>query len=344
MEIALLSALLICACILPLMNKHVEESLELFLLICGVAAVTISHMWSRQLVLHALYEPLHITLAVLIAGIAFNKFHSHIDWVVGRAVKVIGLRWTLFSIVVVLGLTSSIITAIVAALILSEVAAILCLEHSQRVRLVIYTCFAISVGAILTPIGEPLGAIVMSKLAGPPHYAGTAYIFRLLWPYIISITLILGFMAFRLAKGDSDGRCRMPPAYLSPGDILLRTGKVYIFVAALVLLGAGLEPLAYKTIYHLKPAALYWVNIISAALDNATLAAIEVVPDMTERTLKFLLVSLIIGGGMLIPGNIPNIISASKLKIKSKEWAKIGVPLGLALLLFYFIVMIIFVR
>lgn len=120
--------------------------------------------------------------------------------------------------------------------------------------------------------------------------------------------------------------------------------KVYIFVVALVLLGEGLQPLAYKTIYHLRPAMLYWVNIVSAALDNATLAAIEIVPDMTERTLKFPLVSLILAGGMLIPGNIPNIICASKLKIKSKEWAKIGVPPGLTLMSLYFAALIIFVR
>ncbi len=34
---------------------------------------------------------------------------------------------------------------------------------------------------------------------------------------------------------------------------------------------------------------------------------------------------------MLIPGNIPNIISAGKLGITSKEWARLGVPpLGLS--------------
>jgi predicted cation transporter len=31
---------------------------------------------------------------------------------------------------------------------------------------------------------------------------------------------------------------------------------------------------------------------------------------------------------MLIPGNIPNIIAAHALKIKSSEWARVGVPVG----------------
>jgi predicted cation transporter len=48
---------------------------------------------------------------------------------------------------------------------------------------------------------------------------------------------------------------------------------------------------------------------------------------------------LLISGGMLIPGNIPNIISASKLGITSKEWARLGLPLGLASMTLYFIVL-----
>ncbi len=42
---------------------------------------------------------------------------------------------------------------------------------------------------------------------------------------------------------------------------------------------------------------------------------------------------------MLIPGNIPNIIAADKLGIRSRTWARVGVPLGLMLLLGYFIML-----
>ncbi len=77
--------------------------------------------------------------------------------------------------------------------------------------------------------------------------------------------------------------------------------------------------------------------MLSAVLDNATMAAIEIVPEMTVETLKYLIVGLIISGGIMIPGNIPNIICASKLKITSKEWVKTGVPLGMGMLVFYFL-------
>jgi predicted cation transporter len=48
---------------------------------------------------------------------------------------------------------------------------------------------------------------------------------------------------------------------------------------------------------------------------------------------------LIIAGGMLIPGNIPNIISAGKLGISSREWARLGVPLGVATMIVYFLIL-----
>jgi predicted cation transporter len=48
---------------------------------------------------------------------------------------------------------------------------------------------------------------------------------------------------------------------------------------------------------------------------------------------------LLIAGGMLIPGNIPNIIAAGKLGITSREWAEVGVPLGLVLMSVFFVIL-----
>jgi predicted cation transporter len=54
--------------------------------------------------------------------------------------------------------------------------------------------------------------------------------------------------------------------------------------------------------------------------------------------------SLLISGGILIPGNIPNIISAAKLDIKSREWARAAIPAGVALLTIYFLALTTAVR
>jgi predicted cation transporter len=51
------------------------------------------------------------------------------------------------------------------------------------------------------------------------------------------------------------------------------------------------------------------------------------------------LMGLLISGGMLIPGNIPNIIAANKLGIRSRTWARTGVPLGLVILVVYFVLL-----
>ncbi|HMB45462.1 MAG TPA: DUF1646 family protein [Candidatus Methanoperedens sp.] len=51
------------------------------------------------------------------------------------------------------------------------------------------------------------------------------------------------------------------------------------------------------------------------------------------------LMGLLIAGVMLIPGNIPNIISANKLGITSKEWAKLGLPLGAVIMVVYYIIL-----
>jgi predicted cation transporter len=126
--------------------------------------------------------------------------------------------------------------------------------------------------------------------------------------------------------------------------ILLRAGKVYLFVMALVFLGAGLTPLAERFVAQLPTWALFWANSVSAILDNATLAAAEIAPVMTDRQIKFILMGLLVSGGMLIPGNIPNIVSSAKLNIKSREWAKAALPFGGALMLAYFILMSILVR
>lgn len=341
LQTVLLSSLIAVVLFLPLTVHKVEENLEAFLFLCGAFAVTVSKMWSGHLVLTALEDPIKITLAVLIAGLLFRKFNKNIQHLTHWAVKKLGLRWTLFLIVFLLGVTSSLITAIIAALVLAEVAVMLPLERKGRIKLVTFSCFSIGMGAVLTSIGEPLGTVVLSKLAGEPHNADFFFLIDHLGWYVLGGILFMSGMASSLrecpichAPGVKEGADEH-----SVKSIVVRAAKVYLFVMALVFLGDGLKPLAMQTISHLSANWLYWINMLSAVLDNATLAAIEVTPDIQTRTLTFLLMSLIVSGGMLIPGNIPNIICASKLGIKSKEWAKAAFGLGLAIMIAYFVIL-----
>lgn len=187
------------------------------------------------------------------------------------------------------------------------------------------------------------------------------FLIRLLGQYIIPAVVIFSLMAgiyvFRLNRNNEaqdEMAASSEEEELSLLDdeeieadtwqgVILRAVKVYLFVMALVFLGTGFEPLIEKYILGLSPQILYWVNMVSAVLDNATLAAAELSPAMMVNPLvvKAILMGLLISGGMLIPGNIPNIISASKLRIGSKEWATYGVPIGLVFMAMFFVIMFI---
>jgi len=249
---------------------------------------------------------------------------------------------------------SSVITAIIAALLLVEIVNALPITRKYKINIVIIACFSIGLGAVLTPIGEPLATIVVSKLN-----ANFWYLANTLGIYIISGVFLMGILGAFMIKTDKvevkddtkdvDHKHDEDYYFLDPdvenetyGEVTIRAIKIFIFIFALELLGAGFKPLIDTYIINLDSRLLYFINMISAVLDNATLAAAEISIKMTTMQIESVLMGLLISGGMLIPGNIPNIISAHKLKINSKEWAKIGVPVGSALMLLYFVIIFIF--
>lgn len=327
--------------LLPFLYKKVEEELEIFLLLMGVLSVSIDGFWTGRLVLSALEEPVKISLAVLVAGLLFRAVRPRIKHWTHTTIARVGYGPFIFLFVTGLGLASSVITAIIAALVLAEVVTIIKFDREYEIRLVIITCFAIGLGAVLTPLGEPLATIAVAKLKGAPHHAGFFYLLRLLGVWVIPAIAGLGLWAALLRPG----RPHAPETLKEDRpekivDIVYRAFKVYLFVMALVLLGKGFTPLVEKFLLALPPSALYWINSVSAVLDNATLTAAELDPRMSAETIRYLLLGLLISGGMLIPGNIPNIICAGKLSIRSKAWAKFGLPLGLALMAVYFIALL----
>lgn len=340
-----LATIIVLVLTLPFLVHRVEKQLEAFLFIMGVLAVTISGLWSWHLVTDALLDPVRlkhpIVEAVLVAGLLFRVLRDKIRNSVIGVEQRVGRRFFLFLVVVVLGLSSSVITAIIASLVLAEVITALSLDKKTEIRLAIVTCFSIGLGAVLTPVGEPLATIAIAKLGGEPYHAGFWFLFQKLAVLIIPGVLALGVVAmFFRAKEVAAAESVSENAPETLMDVFIRTGKVYLFVMALVLLGTGFQPLIDAYIIRLPTAALYWINMISAILDNATLTAAELSPKMSLKQIQSVLMGLLIAGGMLIPGNIPNIICASKLNIKSREWAILGVPLGLVMMAGFFIVLL----
>ena len=334
--LALIMALVL---LLPFSVKRVEEELELFLLVMGCAAMTVSGLWNWHIVKESLVEPVKISAAVLAAGLLFRAVKSHVEKSIERLERLIGVNHSLFALIVLLAFLSSLLTAIIAALVLCEIIHHLRLDRPARIRAAVYACYAIGLGAALTPLGEPLSTIVTARLQGAPHNADFFWLARLLFLWVAPAIIAVAALAAYWRPLGREAKAQAGPDVPRETNraLLLRAGKVYVFVAALVFLGEGLSPIAGKLIPALKTWQLYWLGVTSAALDNATLAAAGIIPAMSREQILSFTLSLLISGGILIPGNIPNIISASKLGIKSREWARAAVPAGAALLLIYFL-------
>ncbi len=322
----------------PFIIKRVEENLEAFLFVMGIIAASISSVWSLHLVRESLVEPIKITVAVLVAGLVFHYLRHRIRLGVASIIHRFSFRVFILLVVIILGLLSSVISAIIAALILVEVVSAIDMERRALVRFVIIGCFAIGLGAALTPLGEPLSTIAIAKLKGEPHNAGFFYMTQLLGRLIIPGVLTMGFVAVGMVGSHKHtaGGLVSAETHEKLSHVAVRGGKVYLFVMALLLLGAGFKPLIDLYFTSMPASALYWVNSVSAILDNATLTAAEIGPSMNTLQIKSALMGLLISGGALIPGNIPNIISAGKLKISSKEWAVVGLPVAAIMMAIYF--------
>jgi len=346
--------------ILPFRVKRIEHNLEVFLFACGVTALTIAGFiavsgvktgWSLAIIGEALLTPVSITnlfgvpvgivQIVLVAGLLIHLFYHRMQEAIVGLVGRLSLQAIIFCLIVILGLVSSLISAILAAIILVEIVNALPVVKKAKMEIVVVACFAIGLGAGLTPLGEPLTTIVVAKLAGAPYHAGFTYLFNKLGWYVVpSMFLfgVVGVVLFRRShKGDVTLSCTVERETIP--EIFLRAGKVYLFIVALVFLGEGFKPLLLEYVIAISSPGLYWINIVSAVLDNATLAAAEISPALTSQQITSALMGLLIAGGMLIPGNIPNIIAAGKLDISSSEWAKTGIPLGVALMLVFFVVL-----
>ncbi|CAM4180585.1 DUF1646 family protein [Lederbergia lenta] len=333
-----LTIILIFVLFLPFTVKVVERNLEAFLFIMGLAAAAISQVLTGSLFTKALVDPINITLAVLIAGLLFKWLQDPLEKGILGMSKAIPFRLFIALVVIILGLISSIITAIIAAIALVVIVSVLRLDRRSEIRLVILACFSIGLGAALTPIGEPLSTIAVSKLD-----ESFFFLLKLIGPDVIPAVLIFAVLAAIMVKPmQSEHGLTAKQQTENYKEIIIRSLKVYLFVMGLTLLGAGFEPFIERYLLGLSPLVLYWINMISAVLDNATLAAAEISPMMDAPTLKAILLGLLISGGMLIPGNIPNIIAAGKLNITSREWARFGVPVGLIAMVAYFIVILIF--
>lgn len=333
MNVAALVIILLAVLIGPLLFKSIEHNIDIFFLIAGMLAALISGEFGWGLARDAATAPIALAGAVLVFGALVRLARSTLDRWFERLLETFSPRAVCLMLIVILGLIASLITAVIAALVLVETVALMKLERSSEIPIVVLACFAIGLGAALTPVGEPLSTIAISALG-----ADFWYLARLLGPMVlvgivivalVSLALPIKLNGSRIAASDTEGW----------SEIAIRAGRVYLFVAGLVALSAAIRPLVDTYITELPIGYLFWLNSLSAVVDNATLAAAEIGPALTHSQQRTVLMGLLISGGMLIPGNIPNIIAANRLGISSCEWAHAGLVIGLPLMLVCFLVL-----
>lgn len=336
MDFAILADLIILllVLVLPLVSHAVERNLEAFLFVMGALSAGAAGVLSAQLIRDALTHPIPITAAVFISGLLFKWARPHIGDALGKLRLVVPLPALLAVLLTALALLSSVITAIIASLVLVEIIGAVRIHADDQARLVVVACLAIGLGAALTPIGEPLSTIATAKL-----HQDFWFLMRVFGPWIIPGIVVLGiWIGFLPLRGAGPTLAERQETETYRG-VVARAARVFLFVMALVLLGEGFKPVIDRFVVALDARWLYWINTVSAIVDNATLTAAEISPQMHLDQVRAVLMSLLISGGMLIPGNIPNIIAAHRLGIRSRTWARWGIPLGLRLLVAYFIVL-----
>src|SRR5262249_28553993 len=155
----------------------------------------------------------------------------------------------------------------------------------------------IGLGSALTPIGGPLATLAASAMD-----LNFSELFALLSPWVFPGIAVMSALAAYYARGTYDLIATEARLHEPPSRAVLQGLRIFGFIAGLILIGAACAPITSKYLARLSDGMLFWANTVSAALDNATLVAIEF-HQIDRKRAQVALLSLLVSGGMLIPGN-----------------------------------------
>jgi predicted cation transporter len=337
--LALPTLVIIVVLLGPVLVRPIERNVEFFFLLIGLLTAAVLGQFNMELVRGALVEPLSFTLAVLAFGAAFRFSKSYLDELFGGALEQLSPRILCFGLAIILGALAPFITPVVSALVFVEAIALLRCDRAAEIAATVFACFAIGIGAGLTPLGLPGIAVVLRSL-----HADFWYLTNLLGPFV-AVGIVLAAAPILLLPFDPG----QPLTEIRVEDswqtvLLARPGRVYVFIAGLVALSDGLRPVVNAYVHRVPESLLFWLNTLSAVVNNSTLAVIEISPSMSISQQRAALLGLLISGGALITGNIPNVVAASRLRISSREWARVGVGLAAVLLCLCFVTLLVMNR
>jgi predicted cation transporter len=328
----LLAVLAIATALLgPIFIPPIERNLEVFFLLIGVLTACLMGQFNMAVVKGALREPLSFTLAVLVFGAAFKLLRGSMDQLLTRLSAAVDPRRICLGLTIVLGFSAALTTPVVSALIFVEAISLLRLGRQAEIAATVLACFAIGIGAGVTPLGMPGIAVVLRSL-----HADFWYLTRLLGPFVAAGVVLTAIPSLFLPLNSAE------PLHATAREeawrlvLFIRPSKVYVFIAGLVALSDALRPAVDRFVPRIPSGLLFWLSTVSAVVNNSTLAVVEIGPTLSVDQQRAALLGLLISGGMLISGNIANIVAASRLGITSREWASVGLRVGIVMLLLCF--------
>ena len=197
----------------------------------------------------ALREPIELTAAVLVFGIVFRLSRARLDRV-SAATRIFGQRWLCFALTIVLGLLAGFIAGSRGGTRVRGSYSLLKMDRSSEVAATVLGCFAIGLGAVRRP-GDAASTLVLAAL-----HADFFYLARLLGPFVIVGIILVAIPTLFLREENGDSALQLVPESDSLAPVLIRAGKVYIFIVGLVGLSAGLRPMADAYLRDLPGALL----------------------------------------------------------------------------------------
>jgi predicted cation transporter len=226
----------------PLLIKRIQRNLEAFLFLMGVCAVAVSRSWNIGIVEDAVQEPvvLGIVLSGLLAGLIAHYIRPDFLWSISNILlDRITMKVIFLEIVVVLGLLAAIITPILSFFVLVEAVNHLPLTRKTRVKITIFGCLSIFLGAALALVDGPSSLIAITKMQGALPSQGFLPL-ELQSLYIILSIMVLGLISIFFAEEKVNAiekqTCEKVSAHKC---IAIWSARVCMFTGALLLIGVA---------------------------------------------------------------------------------------------------------
>jgi predicted cation transporter len=132
-----LGLILVVVLLGPILSKPVERNIEVFFLAAGSLTAGVSGQLSWALLRAAVTEPIALTCAVLVFGVIARLMRRTLDRWIKRLLGLMAAHWIYLILIIALGLLSSVITAVIAALVLVEAIALLNLDRRSEIAAVV---------------------------------------------------------------------------------------------------------------------------------------------------------------------------------------------------------------